>query len=81
MFGFKKIKNKELDSLIAAAQNNMENNYKDAARKDFGDFVTRFNELKEKGSLTQKEIDHYNDIQKQYEEKFVGYSHRSNLRV
>lgn len=75
MFFFKSRAVRELESIIAELQSNLENNYKDtahAARKKLGE---RLEELHADGKLTDKEYKKYYAIYNEYCVKMTGYHH------
>ena len=45
-------KNKELDDYLNSTANNAANNYKDAAQRDFKQFVELFEKMKASNTLT-----------------------------
>ena len=77
MFGFgkKKLLNKELEAILSELRMNASNNYKDLAKQAFNAFTQRFRELKEAGSLTEKQLTHYEAELERLQEDMKGYSH------
>ncbi len=71
---FKKT-NDELEALVSGVENNASNNYKDAAQEDFRKFLAKFDELKNSGSLNEKQIAHYDEIKNRFEVELKGFHH------
>ncbi len=78
MFGFlKKAKMaKELDSIIAEINRNMENNYKDAAQEGLREFEARLAVLTEQGELSAAQKSDYTAKLASYKERLKAYSHK-----
>ena len=78
MFGlFKKSKaSKELDSIIAEIEMNMQNNYKDAAREAFRSFEERLTARMQAGELSENQKSEYTAKLSGYREKLKSYSHK-----
>ena len=71
---FKKT-NDELEALVSGVENNASNNYKDAAQEDFRKFLAKFDELKNKGILNEKQIANYDEIKNRFEVELKGFHH------
>ncbi|MCR4814838.1 MAG: hypothetical protein K5879_08455 [Lachnospiraceae bacterium] len=67
---------KELDAILAKVDNNMSNNYKDAAQEDYKKFLKRFAELTEGGKLKEKSIAYYQEIISEYAAKLSKFTHK-----
>lgn len=75
MFLFRSRAVRELDSIIAELQSNLENNYKDtahAARKKLGE---KLEEFRADGKISDKEYKKYYAIYNEYCVKMTGYKH------
>lgn len=68
-------KNKDLEDCLNNTANNAANNYKDAAQKDFKQFVEKFEELKASGQLTEKQVAYYEKMKVKYEQELKGFHH------
>ncbi len=68
-------KNKELDDYLNNTANNAANNYKDAAQRDFKQFVELFEKMKASNTLTEKQIRYYEGMQLKYEQELRGFHH------
>ena len=55
---------------------NQENNYKDAAQEDFQKFSQRLEELKNQGSLKEKEYAYYSSFKSKYISILKNYTHK-----
>ena len=71
-----KNRNKELDGAIQKVQNNMENNYKDAAQINLKEFVALFEEMKASGKLRQEQIAYYEELLAEYQGKMKNFTHQ-----
>ena len=67
---------KELDALLAKVDNNMSNNYKDAAQSDYKNFLKRFEELSASGKLKDKTIAYYQGVIAAYAAKLSKFTHK-----
>ena len=78
MFGFfKKAKSaKELDSIIAEINMNMQNNYKDAAQSALRELEKRFQEMLDAGALSEAQKSEYSVKISSYKERLKSYSHK-----
>lgn len=74
-FDFMK-KNGELERIISEMESNRQNNYKDAAQKDFKELVQRFEQLAEAGTLSEKQKVYYEEKIEGYREELKGYTHK-----
>lgn len=71
-----KNRNKELDGAIQKVQNNMENNYKDAAQINLKEFETLFGEMKASGRLSEVQIAYYEELLAEYQGKMKNFTHQ-----
>lgn len=81
MFGFSK-KNKELEDILLSLHANASNNYKDAAQENYRQFLKKFEEYKEKGSLNKRQLSYYEEKIKELEPQMKNYTHfdqRANI--
>ena len=69
-------KNKQLEAAIAKLQMNMSNNYKDAAQMDYKELIDLYVELRDKGTLTDKQKDYYKSLIEEYSVKMQNYTHK-----
>jgi len=78
MFGiFGKIrKNDELEHLIDRIENNVANNYKDAAQEYFHEYEEKLSSLKQDGKLNEKQAEHYDSMRQDLKEKLKGFTHK-----
>lgn len=67
--------NQELDNCLNRVINNAQNNYKDAAQKDFKQFLQKLEELKKRGELNQKQNAYYEEMKCKYEQELKGFHH------
>ena len=67
---------KELDALLAKVDNNMSNNYKDAAQSDYKNFLKRFEELSASGKLKDNTIAYYQGVIAEYAAKLSKFTHK-----
>lgn len=75
MFGHFK-KNKELETLIMSINSNAANNYKDAAQEDLKEFEDKYNELKNNGKLSEKQITLYGQKINEYKIDMQEFTHK-----
>ena len=68
-------KNKELDDYLNSTANNAANNYKDAAQRDFKQFVELFEKMKASNTLRGEQIRYYEGVQLRYGEELRGFHH------
>ena len=73
---FKSKEEKELDALLVRVDNNMSNNYKDAAQKDYRDFLKRYEELSSAGKLSEKVTAYYQGVIEEYAAKLSKFTHK-----
>ena len=73
---FKSKEEKELDALLERVDNNMSNNYKDAAQKDYKNFLKRYDELSSSGKLTDKTVAYYQGVIDEYAAKLTKFTHK-----
>ena len=69
-------KNKELEEILFRLEANLSNNYKDNARDNLIELENKFNELKESGKLSEKNVTKYGAILEDYKAKMKGYTHK-----
>ena len=69
-------KNKVLEAAIAKLQMNMSNNYKDAAQEDYKALVKLYEELLDKGGLSDKQRGYYKNVIDEYSVKMKDYTHK-----
>ena len=69
-------KNKQLEAAIAKLQMNMSNNYKDAAQENYKALIDLYVELRDKGTLTDKQKDYYKNFIEEYSVKMQNYTHK-----
>ena len=69
-------KNKELEAAVARLQMNMSNNYKDAAQVDYKALMELYEELSDKGGLTDKQKSYYKEVIEEYHVKMKDYTHK-----
>lgn len=74
-FDFMK-KSGELERIISEMESNRQNNYKDAAQKDFKELVQRFEQMSEAGELSEKQKMYYEEKIEGYREELKGYTHK-----
>ena len=72
---FKSAAVKELEQLVFTMQQNLENNYKDAAQQARVRFGERLQELHEAGALREKEYHRFSVLYTEYSMKMTGYHH------
>lgn len=66
---------KELDAVLIRVANNAANNYKDAAQEAYREFLNLYEDLKKNGSLNEKQIVYYDQMQEKYEKELRGFYH------
>ncbi|MBO5987059.1 MAG: hypothetical protein J6Z33_05760 [Lachnospiraceae bacterium] len=69
-------KNPELEHLIERMENNMANNYKDAAQEYLVEYEEKLRELKDAGKLNDKQKEHYDSLLGVYQVKMKGFTHK-----
>ncbi len=69
-------KNKQLEVAIAKLQMNMSNNYKDAAQADYKELMDLYEELEDKGILSDRQKNYYKEVIEGYSEKMRNYTHK-----
>ena len=76
MFDFlKSSKNNSLEDVILRLNMNMSNNYKDAAQDNYKQFLSLFQEYKEKNVLKKRQIAYYEEKVKEWEPQMRKYTH------
>ncbi len=71
-----KSRNKELDGALQKIQNNMENNYKDAAQINLKEFEELFDEMKASGRLSEAQVVYYEELLAEYQGKMKNFTHQ-----
>lgn len=66
---------KELEQLVFELQQNLENNYKDAAQNTRQKLGERLEILRQEGKLKEKEYRRFSVIYTEYTAKMTGYHH------
>ena len=66
---------RELDTIIAELQANLENNYKDTANQLRDKLGDRLEELYSEGKLNEKQYKKYRSVYTEYFVKMTGYHH------
>ena len=74
MFEFLK-KNKELEELLLRLHANASNNYKDAAQENYKQFLSKFQEYKDKGLLKKRQAAYYEEVSRELEPQMKKYTH------
>lgn len=72
---FKSAAVKELEQLVFDVQQNLENNYKDAAQQARVRLGNRLEELHTAGALKDKEYRRFSVLYTEYSAKMTGYHH------
>lgn len=75
MFLFKKKKKTQLDIQLELVQKNLENNYKDEAKKALHDSIQLLDEMSKSGEITGKKLEEKRKQIEQYVKKMEGYGH------
>ena len=73
---FKSKEEKELDALLVRVDNNMSNNYKDAAQENFKALCSRYDELLSAGKLNEKQQTHYTEIIEELRKELDKFTHK-----
>ena len=68
--------NKELDAALQKIQNNMENNYKDAAQINLKEFEELFQQMKQSGALKEEQIACYELELADLHQKMKNFTHQ-----
>ncbi|MCR5033469.1 MAG: hypothetical protein K6A92_11500 [Lachnospiraceae bacterium] len=68
--------NRELEALLTKVHMNASNNYKDAAQEAYHTFVQLFKTLQEEGKLSDKQKQHYAQVQEELAFAMEGYTHK-----
>lgn len=69
-------KNEELEHLTERIQNNVANNYKDAAQEYLVEYEEKLKELTESGKLNQKQQDYYSSRLQDLKNNLKGFTHK-----
>lgn len=72
---FKSAAVRELEQIVFEMQQNLENNYKDAAQKARIRLGERLEALREAGKLREKEYRRFSVLYTEYSAKMTGYHH------
>ncbi len=75
MFLFKKKKKTQLDIQLELVQKNLENNYKDEAKKALNASIQLLDEMSKSGQITGKKLEEKRKQIDQYVKKMEGYGH------
>ena len=62
--------------MVERMENNMANNYKDAAQEYLVEYEAKFKELVETGKLSEKQKEHYDSLLGGYQVKMIGFTHK-----
>lgn len=71
-----KDKIRELDDIISQIYMNMGNNYKDEAQRELKKFTEKLQDMKEKGSLNEKQLCVYGEELSVLTERMQGFTHK-----
>ncbi len=69
-------KNKELEALLERIENNVSNNYKDAAQDYLKQYEAKLRELAQEGALKDRQKAHYEPLLDSYKERMKGFRHK-----
>lgn len=69
-------KNRDLEALLERINNNMANNYKDAAQDYLNQYEAKLRELSEASALKEKQRAHYESLLGSYRERMKEFRHR-----
>ncbi|MGN0401686.1 MAG: hypothetical protein ACI4HQ_05425 [Acetatifactor sp.] len=69
-------KNSELEGLLARIDNNVANNYKDAAQDYLNQYESKLKELTQQGALKDKQRAHYESLLDSYRERMKEFRHK-----
>lgn len=69
-------KNWDLEALLERINNNMANNYKDAAQDYLNQYEAKLRELVEAGALKDKQKAHYQSLLGSYRERMKEFRHK-----
>lgn len=75
MFLFKKKEKTPLDIQLELVQKNLENNYKDEAKKALNAYIQLLEKMSQNGELTGKKLEEKRKEIDQYRKKMEGYGH------
>ena len=75
MFLFKKKKKTQLDIQLELVHKNLENNYKDEAKKALNASIQLLDEMSKSGQITGKKLEEKRKQIDQYVKKMEGYGH------
>ena len=67
---------KELDAVLLKVDNNMSNNYKDAAQENYREFLKRFEEAVAGGELPEKKVQYYKTVIEDYAARLSKFTHK-----
>lgn len=69
-------KNEQLEHLMERIQNNVANNYKDAAQEYLKEYEETLKELTEAGKLKENQIDYYSSKLQDLKNNMKGFTHK-----
>lgn len=69
-------KNRELEGLLERIENNVANNYKDAAQENLKQYEARLLELAEAGALKDRQKTYYESLLGSYKERMKEFRHK-----
>lgn len=69
-------KNRELEALLERMENNVANNYKDAAQEDLKQYEAKLRELAEEGTLKDRQKAYYESLLGSYQERMKEFRHK-----
>lgn len=69
-------KNRDLEILLERIDNNMANNYKDAAQDYLKQYEAKLRELLEQGALKDKQKAHYESLLDSYKGRMKEFRHK-----
>lgn len=73
---FKSMAEENLDHMLSELENNMSNNYKDAAQENFKEFCEALEEYETEGKVKGHSLKKYKETMERLSEKMQGYSHK-----
>lgn len=69
----------QLEKKLSTLQMHFENNYKDEAHKAYKETLMLFEQLKEEGKLSAKELEKYQKQIDEFTQKLNGYTHYNHI--
>ena len=73
---FRSKEEKELDAKLERVENNMSNNYKDAAQADYKEYLKLLDEVEKSGKLSGKKLEYYRNLTEEYSKKLANFTHK-----